>query len=298
MRPGAAERLGLADADVRVANADVVYVYAPGWGSSGPDRMRQSFAPKLAGFVGAGFEVAGRHNPPLFPVGNEDPGGGLVGAVAILMGLLHRQRTGRGQYIESPQLNAALAGMSHIVRLSDGTVLGAERLDPMQFGLSALERLYTTADGWICISAQTDRDVAALRTALGERVELLHRDDLAAVDAALAEALSTVLDTRPTADWIRDLSAAGVPVAEPCVERNAVRFLNDPENVRTHRAADVVHERDGHVRGIDQLIRVEPAWRPPHRIAPDLGANSDELLAAAGYTPDAIAALREARLVR
>ncbi|MET0198751.1 MAG: CoA transferase, partial [Rhodococcus fascians] len=99
MRPGVAERLGLGYDQVRAINDDVVYLYAPGWGSTGPDVDRQSFAPKLAGYVGAGFEVAGQFNPPLFPVGNEDPGGGVVGALGILLGLLAQRRTGTSQYV-------------------------------------------------------------------------------------------------------------------------------------------------------------------------------------------------------
>ena len=58
MRPGAAERLGLGAEQVRAAHPDVIYLYAPGWGSSGPHMMRQSFAPMLSGYVGASYEVA------------------------------------------------------------------------------------------------------------------------------------------------------------------------------------------------------------------------------------------------
>jgi crotonobetainyl-CoA:carnitine CoA-transferase CaiB-like acyl-CoA transferase len=298
MRPGAAERLGLADAQVRPVNPNVVYVYSPGWGSSGPDQLRQSFAPMLAGYVGAGFEVAGRYNPPLFPTGNEDPGGGLTGAAAILLGLVHRQRMGVGQYIESPQLNAALAGMSHIVRRPDGEVLGAGRLDPMQYGLSALERLYPTTDGWICLSALTDREVAALRARFGDRVDLLHARDLSVVDDALGDALAALFADVPTAELLADLAAAGVPAAEAKTERNAKAFLDDPENHRTRRAARAEHPDDGTVREIDQLIRVDGARCVEHRIAPGLGEHTDEILKACGYAPDAIADLRARHLVR
>src|SRR5262249_33116700 len=45
MRPGAAERLGLGREQVRAINPDAIYVYAPGWGSTGPYALRQSFAP-------------------------------------------------------------------------------------------------------------------------------------------------------------------------------------------------------------------------------------------------------------
>ena len=150
LRPGAADRLGLDYESVRKANPRIVYLYAPGWGSSGPFAMRQSFAPMMSGYVGVTFEVAGLYNPPLPPAGNEDPGNGLLGAVAILMGLLHRQRTGTGQYVENPQLNATMAHMAHAVQRVDGEVIGAGRLDPLQMGFGPFERLYEAADGMVC----------------------------------------------------------------------------------------------------------------------------------------------------
>jgi crotonobetainyl-CoA:carnitine CoA-transferase CaiB-like acyl-CoA transferase len=58
LRPGAAERSGLADADFRPSHPEVIYLYAPGWGSGGPDMLRQSVAPMMSDFVGATFEGA------------------------------------------------------------------------------------------------------------------------------------------------------------------------------------------------------------------------------------------------
>ena len=224
-----------------------------------------------------------------------------MGAVSILLGLLHRQRTGAGQYIESPQLNAALAGLSHIVRRTDGAVLGGGRLDPMQFGFSALERLYLTADGWICISVLTDRDIAALRAALAGPLdgEWFTAGDLRVVDDdRLADALTTVFERRSTGEWLAELTAAGVPVAVPKAERNTTTFLRDPENRRTRRVAEVPHPVDIKVREIDQLIRVSDAVVPPHRIAPELGEHTDQILTWCGYSPSDIAALRAAGSVR
>jgi crotonobetainyl-CoA:carnitine CoA-transferase CaiB-like acyl-CoA transferase len=294
MRPGVAERLGIGAADVHDVDPSIVYMYSPGWGSTGPDAQRQSFAPKLSGFVGAGFEVAGRWNPPLFPVGNEDPGGGVTGAIAILLGLLHRQRSGTGQYIESPQLNATLFGMSHIVRSADGTVLGAERLDPMQFGLSATERLYPTSDGWICVSALSSREVAALHQVAND----LGRDPAGLDDDALADVLCGMLEQRTTAEWLDTLAKAGVPVAEPKTAHNAAAFLRDPENRRTHRVAEVLHATDGAVRGVDRLLTVSDAAAVDYHLAPELGEHTDEILAWCGYSADEIADLRAAGAIR
>ena len=119
MRPGAAERLGLGVEQVRASHPDVVYLYAPGWGSSGPHMLRQSFAPMLSGYVGASYEVAGAFNEPMPSTGNEDPGNGLLGAIAVLIALIHRRTTGAAVSCENPQVNAAMSMMAHVVRSAD-----------------------------------------------------------------------------------------------------------------------------------------------------------------------------------
>ena len=95
-----------------------------------PRRERQSFAPLMSGYVGAAYELGGQLNPPSYPTANEDSGAGMLGAVALLMGLLHRERSGDGQYLELPQLNSTMSDVAHIVRGIDGAVHGAGSLDP------------------------------------------------------------------------------------------------------------------------------------------------------------------------
>ena len=125
MRPGAAERVGVGYSQALSINPHLVYMQTPGWGTSGPYSLRQSFEPLMSGYVGASYEAGGLYNPPTLPLCNGDPGNGMLGAAAILMGLLHRQRSGAGLYLENPQLDATMMHLSHIVRRLDGEVLGA-----------------------------------------------------------------------------------------------------------------------------------------------------------------------------
>jgi crotonobetainyl-CoA:carnitine CoA-transferase CaiB-like acyl-CoA transferase len=297
MRPGVAERLGLGYDQVREVNDEIVYLYAPGWGSTGPDVDRQSFAPKLAGYVGGGFEVAGRFNPPLFPVGNEDPGGGLVGAIGILLGLLSRNRSGESQYVESPQLNGAMTLVSHIVRTPDGGALGAERLDTMQYGVSALDRLYATTDGWICLNVLTDQEFDALSQLVGDGAlndaRFADQGSRQAHDEELGLLLESGFAQCDSAHWEKVLREVDVPVALPCVSPNSLNFLRDPQNRLTRRVAETDHERDGKVREIDQLIRFPGLRLPDHRVAPDLGSSTASVLHECGYDEKTITMLKE-----
>jgi crotonobetainyl-CoA:carnitine CoA-transferase CaiB-like acyl-CoA transferase len=291
-RPGAAERLGLGADSAHAVNPELIYLYAPGWGSTGPDMMRQSFAPMMSGYAGIGFECGGEYNPPIWPSGNEDPGNGLLGAVAVLMALHHRQRGGGGQVVENPQLNATLAHMAHAVRTVDGTVVGAHRLDPLQLGVGAFERLYETADGWVCIVAFSPEQQAALGAVAGVDVVSGDCDDYT-LGLRIAEALST----RKAEELLDELTAAGVPAAIP-VGHQMSAFLRDLEPRRLGRVAEVHHPEKGAVRELAHLLRVSDTATVPHRLAPALGEHTDVLLHELGYDTRQIEALRARGVIR
>lgn len=302
LRPGAADRLGVGYEQVHAINPGAVYLYAPGWGSSGPDSRRQSFAPMLAGYTGTSYEVAGQFNPPMWPIGNEDPGNGLLGALAILMGLLDRQRNGRGQYIENPQLNASMVHLQHIVRTADGEVMGAEQLDPLQLGVGPLDRLYETADGWLVVVAKSAREIAAVSSVTG--VEILGDDRFSSPalrkqnEYELGSMLSEVFRTKPSSEWVGVLRSAGVGAVEPVIDNVVARFHRDPNNLRAGRIGQVETVEGGAVRLISQLIRVSGVTPLPLRLAPKLGADSDAVLAGLGFSAERIAELRRRGSVR
>lgn len=300
MRPGADGRLGVDYERAATINPDVVYAHGPGWGSSGPLASRQSFAPLMSGFVGVAFEVAGQFNPPVYPTGNEDPGNGLLGAFGMLLGTLHRLWTGEGQRLEHPQLNAALAQMAHVVRRADGEPIGAMRLDPVQLGVGPLDRLYQTADGWICLVASTTAELVSIGKIIGhDFADDARFDDAAGRDLhrdELENVLTTAFGTRSSNELLDDLRSVGVSAALP-VPYNNERFLSDPENLRTGRAAECPDEHRGAVREVGVLVRASKAGMAPHRLAPALGADTDQILADLGYSPDETSALRAARVV-
>jgi crotonobetainyl-CoA:carnitine CoA-transferase CaiB-like acyl-CoA transferase len=290
LRPGVAKRLGFDDERVHALNPRAVYVSSPGWGSSGPYRVRQSFAPMLSGYVGITYEVAGRLNPPMPPHASEDPGNGLLGAVGTLLALLQRRRTGVGTVVENPQLNAAMVHLAHIVRDGAGNAVGAGRLDPLQFGFGAFERVYQAVDGWVCVVAPTATERAAFADLLG----VGHVDDDERMADALAEACST-WDATTLADRLRSVGvAAAVPV--PATFHHAL--LNDATERAMGRVVEVPDGRGGVVRELGCLLRCTDAQTAAHRAAPELGAHSAEILERFGYDGREISELRSSDAIR
>jgi crotonobetainyl-CoA:carnitine CoA-transferase CaiB-like acyl-CoA transferase len=297
MRPGAAERLGVEYEQVRALNPEVIYLYAPGWGADGPDKSRQSFAPQMSVYVGAGFEVGGQFNPPLYPAGHEDPGAGLISAIGMVAALIHRRRTGHGQLVLVPQLNVTMTHLAHMVRVPGGSALGAEQLDPLQMGLSATDRLYRTSDGWICLVAAKGEEIAALVQVTGVDPKFLDAQTRKDNDYALADALASIIETKSVAEWLDVFGSVGVPAVEPVQQNNSVPFHNDPENQRTGRVAVFEDPNRGLSLELDKLVRVSDDGLAPHVGAPMLGEHTDEILTRLGYDAETIRELRTSKAV-
>lgn len=302
MRPGAAERLGLGQEQVKAANPNVIYLYAPGWGSSGPHMKRQSFAPMLSGYVGASHEVAGQFNEPLPSIGNEDPGNGLLGAIAMLISLLARRTVGKAYACENPQLNASLCMIAHVVRDSRGEAVGAGRLDVLQTGVEALECLYETADGWICLVARTDVEIQGVERVLG--VTILSDSQFSSFEArranreALVDRLRSAFGERPSAVWLKAFGGSGVPLVAPAGASATHDFFNDPLQQACGRVGLAIHPDKGLVKEVAHLVRVTDADVVPHGLAPGLGQHSVEVLRWIGYSPEEVSALQARGVVR
>jgi crotonobetainyl-CoA:carnitine CoA-transferase CaiB-like acyl-CoA transferase len=195
-----------------------------------------------------------------------------------------------------------MAHIAHIVRAEDGSVLGAGALDPLQLGTAALNRLYRTVDGWVCLTAPQDDALARLGKLLDvdllERFEestrqsVRSRDD----DDLLGDVLADAFDSRRTADVVRDLRGAGITCMEPRVA-NQLPFLRDPENHKTGRVVEYHHATKGVVREVGRLIRSDHATFQPHRPVPLKGEHTDEILDLLGYDAATIAELRDRRVV-
>ena len=145
-----------------------------------------------------------------------DTGNGFLAAIAICQALYAREKTGRGQWVDTSIVNAQLLNTSYAIARPDGTGFERPMLDAMQLGFSAGVRLYETAEGWLCLSLVTDAHWHALGEALGE-VDLQAGGKLAtaaarkAADEDIAQRLERALSTRSAAAWQSVLDAAGVP---------------------------------------------------------------------------------------
>ena len=148
-----------------------------------------------------------------------------------------------------------------------------------------------TSDGWICIAAMTPDEIAGLWTAIARHQPAEADND------QLGDIIAEAIGTRTTTHWLQALDAHGVPAVEPS-PYNAALFLRDPENRKSGRVAECDHPKLGRLRELALLVRVSDCEELTHRLAPELGADTMELLRWAGYDDETIAALNNQGVVR
>src|SRR5262249_57719220 len=103
----------------RAFRPDLVMIALSGYGATGPDHDKVSYGPAQVPLSGLSSVTGYRGFPPMHVgISYGDPTAGLHGAVAVLAALLHRARTGAGQYIDLSQWETSMAGLAEALMAS------------------------------------------------------------------------------------------------------------------------------------------------------------------------------------
>jgi crotonobetainyl-CoA:carnitine CoA-transferase CaiB-like acyl-CoA transferase len=271
-RPGVAERLGVGPVDLRTINPALVYCANHGWGATGPKAHLQSFAPLLQGLSGLSFIAAGEGNPPVTIGPNEDYFNAMLGAVGILMALIHRQRSGEGQLLESPQVNSCLFAVTHIMTDPDGELLPYDCLGGDRRGYDAFTRIYSTQDGWLCLDCRREHERVALLEALG-------LPDADRPGSGLEHLIQSQLVFRPGTEWIPILRDRGIPCTlAPSTSYLTAGLWEDTRHRQIGRVVPQTHPDVGGISEIGTLVHFSESHVPRRGPAPQRGEHTDEIL--------------------
>jgi crotonobetainyl-CoA:carnitine CoA-transferase CaiB-like acyl-CoA transferase len=302
LRPGKAERLGFSYQQCAAINPRLVYCYLPGFGATGPKAGLKSFAPLVSGFTGILYVGAGKGNPPTRRViGNEDIYNGFLGAMSVLSALAFRDRTGEGQYVESPHLNSSLLVRSEQMTDGEGRPLPALELDQDQMGWGPLCRLYRTSDDWLVVFCPDQAAFVRLLSALG-RTDLQHDPRFADCSARaihgneLGKELETTFASLTTHDAHQRLELADVPCEVPFDEPYMPCFLWDDWALETGRVFEIDHPEHGRSREVGHCLRMSGTPLLNKGPSARLGQHTREILLELGYGSEEIEALRACSL--
>jgi crotonobetainyl-CoA:carnitine CoA-transferase CaiB-like acyl-CoA transferase len=294
VRPDAQKRLGVDAAALAEAAPRLIHCSIVGFGTGGPYAGRPAYDTVIQGVSGvAGCFEASTGAPRYVPMLIADHTVGLIAAQLIGFALYRREKTGRGEAIEVPMFEnmAAYVLMEHMGAMSFRPAIGAPGDHRV---LSPEARPLATADGYVCLSANTDAQAHAFFDAIG-RPELKTDPRFATVAARTANTKEyfalrgEALKGRTTAEWLEIFDRLDVPA----MPYNTIdSLLTDPHLRGVGMVRKEEHPTEGPTWAIGAPNRLSGGEAPPGRPAPWLGADGAAVLREAGLDEAEIMALR------
>ncbi len=229
-RPGTLDRIGIGHAQMKDQKPDIIVVEMPAFGNAGEMASAAAFAPTMeliAGMSGMIGYPNGR--PSTSGPAYLDAIGGLNGAAAALVALVHRELTGEGQYVEMPQYEAAMQFIGeHILQAiengRDPGLQGNARTGCVPHG--AFRALGD--DEWVAIAVTSDAQWRALAVTIG-RADMAAGAEFGSAEARqqregeIVDAVRAWTQLRSKAAAAQVLQSAGVPAAAVQNARDIVR---------------------------------------------------------------------------
>lgn len=293
-RPDVKNRLGIDYESLSVDNPGLVYASISGFGQDGPYRDRPGFD-QIAQGMGGLMSITGKpgEGPMRVGIPIADLTSGLLLAQGVLLALLQRHSTGKGQWVHTSLLEAQIFMLDFQASrwlMDQDVAKQAGNNHPTSIPTG----VFATTDGYMNLAVAGQEIWMRFCKAI-ERMDIAENPDYADGklrsknrDALNAE-IEEVTRTRTTADWVEQFNAAGVP----CGEINTIDQVFANPQVKHLGIAQPVNS---HERGASHLVGQPIIMsRTPSRIAsppPTAGEHSEAILRDIGYSNDDIARLR------
>lgn len=289
------ERLGFGYDAVKAINPGIIYVHCCGFSAGGAYDGRQAYDDLVQCASGLAdlLPLRDGSEPSYMPTLVADKTAGLYGLSATLAALVHKERTGEGQFVEVPMFET-VTHMNMVENLYGHTFIPEPYGVAYTRSINPRRKPYKTADGYIGIVPYSD-DQWTTFFELGNRPGVFEDPRFSTYEArtentgALYGIIEEVALTKTTDEWLEILANANIPV----MRFNKMAEVQDDPHMKS---IDFFEERDhpdvGKYRAISHPINFKGS--PANiRIEPrPFGADTDDVLADHGFSADEIAAIK------
>ncbi|HEX4198939.1 MAG TPA: CoA transferase [Caulobacteraceae bacterium] len=301
VRMAALKRLKLGYEDVAALKPDIIYAHGSGYDSDGPAaalaayddliQARSGMTDLTRRSTGHGADQSPRYLPSLIA----DKISGLFLTQAILAALYHRQKTGEGQSVEVPMLEAATSFnlIEHFFNHTFDPPTGEWGYTRV---LSEHRRPYRTKDGYIAVMPYSTEQWDKIFAFMGRPGEILDNPKFASFQGRtehineLYATLAEISPSKTTAEWLEMLEALGVPHSK----LNGLDELFDDKQLKA-----VGMFRKYNLPNVGDFYQIKPPMkfsRTPasiRRLPPGVGEHTAEVFAEAGIEPAPAAPVAE-----
>ena len=298
-RPGTLERQGLGYDALSAAHPGLVYCSISGFGQTGPRRSEPGYDAVMQGEGGL-MSITGPPGgtPYRLGVAIADIVSGMFAAFGVAMGLLARERTGRGQFIDVGMLDSVAALLTYQAGICFATGQAPPSLGNQHPTIVPYET-FTAADGDIVVAAGND----ALFTKFCEIIETpaLAADERFTTNKgrvenqdALRPLLAERIRTRSRSQWLDVLKQAGVPCG---AVRDLAEVLSDPQLVERMMVVPMHHPKAGPMQVLGVPVKMGETAGGVRTPPPVLGQHTQSILAELGYDAHGIGALEQEKVI-
>ncbi len=300
-KTGGLAKYGLDYFGLRQAKPDLVYCSITGFGQTGPYAARAGYdylAQGMGGIMSLTGEADGR--PMKVGVGIADVMCGMYAAVAILSAILHRDKTGRGQYIDLALLDTQVAWLVNegLNYLTSGTTPPRQANEhPNIVPYNTLP----TADGYFILAVGNDAQFArfcdfAGTPELAKDPRFLTNKDRVTNRRAIYDLLPDITRRKTSKDWLDGLAKLGVPAG---AVNNLAEVFEDPQVLARGMKVQVPYpdSQSGEIDLIGNPIRFSETPVSYRSAPPTMGQHTEEVLDEFGIDETERAKLRDGGVI-